>query len=263
MSKLIRWASVLSVLSVLSVDFLLAQSASQRGECLDGLCIGQSIRDKRFDEVNWIVPNKELAKQTCRRIACEPEVALRGYSSETQKQLAEALSWIYGSIYPYNVVTKASLGVLRRYRYECTNSERHFMAGYFSSPSGYLTVVGLRLMGGELRIYRIARQYLYRNQNELVTLAKDLHHQYGDGLVFYDGISSNAYSDVIAQRKLGWFGRSSMFNPLDPSDNAAELVLIDPATRPLLQPTSMPDSGEIPRLSPSMPQQCSRSLPIQ
>jgi hypothetical protein len=259
MSKLIRWACVLSVLSV---EFLLAQS-NQRGQCLDGLCVGQSIRDKRFDEVDWTVPNKELTKRPCQRIACQPEVALRGYSSETQKQLAEALSWVYGSIYPYSVVTKTSLGVLRQYRYECTNSERHFMAGYFSNPSRYLTVVGLRLMGGELRVYRIVRQYPYRNQTELNSLARKLHDEYGDGLVFYDGISSNAYSDVIAQRKLGWFGRSSMFNPLDPSDNAAELVLIDPTTRPLLQSTSMPDSGEITRLSVNMPQQCGRSLPIQ
>ena len=169
---------------------------------MDGLCIGQNVRDKRFDEVSWIVPNKELTKQACRRIACKPEVALRGYSSETQKQLAEALSWIYGSIYPYH------------------------------------------------------------NQHELITLADELHDQYGNELVFYDGISSNAYSEAIAQHKVGWLGRSSMFNPLDPSDNAAELVLVDPATRPLLQPTSMPDSGEIHRLPPSLLQQCSSSLPI-
>jgi hypothetical protein len=153
--------------------------------------------------------------------------------------------------------------VLRHYKYECATTERHFMAAYFSTPSHYLTIVGLRLIAGELRIYRIVRQYPFRNQTELGSLARKLHDEYGDDIVFYDGISSNAYSSVIAQRKRGWFGRSSPFNPLDPSDNVAELVLIDPATRPLIQPTSMPDSGEIPRLRVNRPEQCSRSLPLQ
>jgi hypothetical protein len=61
--------------------------------------------------------------------------------------------------------------------------------------------------------------------------------------LLYDYLSSNAYSDVIPRRKDGWFGRSTMFNPSDLTDLAAELVLIDPNTRALLQPTSMPDSG--------------------
>jgi hypothetical protein len=236
---------------------------NRHGLCLDDLCIGQSILDPVFAKVEWIVPNKELTKQRCQHVACQSDVAFRGYSSEAQHQLSDAVAWVYGSIWSYSVVTKDNLAALRQYKYECADKERHFMAAYFSSPSHYLTVVGLRLIGGELRVYRIVRQYSFRNQAELVSLARTLHEQYGDDLVFYDGISSNAYSDVIAQRKRGWFGRSSSFNPLDPSDNAAELVLIDPMTRPLLQPTSMPDSGEIPRLQVPVPQQCNRSLPIR
>ncbi len=231
--------------------------------CVDDLCIGQSISDSVFEKVNWIVPNKELTKQTCQHIACQADVAFRGYSGKAQHQLSDALMWVYGSIWSYSVVTKDNLAVLRQYKYECADKERHFMAAYFSTPSHYLTVVGLRLVGGELRIYRIVRQYPFRNQSELGSLAQRLHEQYGDNVVFYDGISSNAYSAVIAQRKQGWFGRSSAFNPLDPSDNTAELVLIDPATRPLLQPTSMPDSGEIPRLQVTLPQECSRALPLR
>lgn len=96
-----------------------------------------------------------------------------------------------------------------------------------------------------------------------MSLAKQLHEQYGGKLLLYDFLSSNAYSDVISQKKAGWFGRSKMFNPTDLSDNAAELVLIDPRTRPLLQPTSMPDSGEINPLPVKPLAQCSQSLPLQ
>lgn len=251
------------VVFALSVELLSARSSNQRSVCLDGFCIGESIKVKHFDEVNWIVPNKELTKQACQRIACEPDVAFRGYSSDTQKQLSDALSWVYSSIWSYNVVTKVDLTALRQYRYECATSERHFMGAYFSTPSHYLTVIGLRLIAGELRIYRIVRQYPFHNQIELGSLSRKLHDEYGDDILFYDGISSNAYSSVIVQRRRGWFGRSSPYNPLDPSDNAAELVLIDAATRPLLQPTSMPDSGEIPRLQGDMPEQCGRSLPAR
>jgi hypothetical protein len=256
-----RTASILLLL----VATASAQSRpdNRRGICLDGLCIGQSISDSIFEKVDWIVPNKYLTKQACQHVACQPDVAFRGYSDGAQRQLSDALMWVYGSIWSYSVVTKDNLAVLRQYKYECADKERHFMAAYFSTPSHYLTVVGLRLIGGELRIYRIVRQYPFRNQTELGSLAQRLHDQYRDNVVFYDGISSNAYSAVIAQRKEGWFGRSSPFNPLDPSDNAAELVLIDPRSRPLLQPTSMPDSGEIPRLQVAMPQQCSRSIPLQ
>jgi hypothetical protein len=240
-----------------------SRSDNRREMCLDGLCIGQSISDGVFEKVDWIVPNKELTKQACQHVACQPDVAFRGYSSGAQRQLADALAWVYGSIWTYNVVTKDNVAVLRQYKYECADKERHFMAAYFSTPSHYLTVLGLRLIDGKLRIYRIVRQYPFHNQNELGSLARKLRDQYGDDIVFYDGISSNAYSSLIAQRKRGWFGRSSPFNPLDPSDNAAELVLIDPVTHPLLQPTAMPDSGEILHLSGNVPDQCNRSLPIQ
>lgn len=239
------------ILSVLSVGSLSAQSASHL--CLDGFCVGQSINDPHFDEVNWIVP-KDLTKEACGGVGCKPEVAFRGYSTQNQNQLGEALSLVYG-LRVYNIITKTNLGVLRQYRYECNlsprgiGSERRFLAAYFSSPSGYLTVIGLRLIGGELRVYRIVRQYPYRNQSELDSLARKLHDQYRNEVLFYDYLSSNAYSYVIEQRKDGWFGRSTMFNPRDLSDNAAELVLIDPNTRPMLEPTSMPDSGEIKQLA--------------
>jgi hypothetical protein len=250
-------------LLVLLVAPLMALISKPTPLFLDGLCIGESINDPHFTEVNWIVPDKQLTKESCVHVACKPEVAFRGYPSDTQKQLAEAVSWVYGSIYFYNVITKGDIEVLRQYRYECRDNERHFMAAYFSNPSHYLTVVGLRLIGGELRVYRIVRQYPFHNQDELMSLARKLHDQYGDEIVFYDGIASNAYSAVTSQRKDGWFARSSPFNPLDPSDNAAELVLIDPHTRPLLQPMTMPESGDIPRFSVAMPEQCGRSLPLQ
>jgi hypothetical protein len=234
---------------------------------LDGFCIGQSISDAHFDEVNWLLPKDGVTKRPCNGVGCKPEVAFRGYSGEEQKQLAEALSWDYG-LMRYNPVTKANLRALRRYRYECNLSprgidgERRFLGAYRSSPSGYLTVVGLRLIGGELRVYRIARQYPYHNQPELISLGSKIHSQYGDQILLYDYLSSNAYSDVIAQKKNGWFGRSTMFNPSDSSDLAAELVLIDPNTRVLLQPTSMPESGEIKSVGNRMPKQCSAPLPL-
>jgi hypothetical protein len=124
-------------------------------------------------------------------------------------------------------------------------------------------VVGLRLINGELTVYRVARQYPWRNQGELVSLAKEVRAQYGEQVLLYDGISSNAYADVITQRKEGWFGHSTLFNPTDLSDNAAELVLIDPTTRVLLEPTSIPESGEIKPLSANLPSICSAPAPLQ
>ncbi|MGH9513108.1 MAG: hypothetical protein ACRD2U_13330 [Terriglobales bacterium] len=256
------------ILSALSLSSSSAQTLDKTGLCLDGFCIGQSINNSRFNETDWIIPNKEFTKESCSGVGCKPEVAFRGYSSENQKRLGEALSWVYG-LGVYNVITKANLGPLREYKYECNlsprgiGSERRFIGAYLSIPSGYLTVIGLRLIGGNLRIYRIARQYPYHNQNELASLAHKLHNQYGDEILLYDYLSSNAYTDVIEQRKNGWFGRSTMFNPTDLSANAAELVLVDPRTRSLLGPTSMPESGEIKQLPVNMPEQCSRSLPIQ
>jgi hypothetical protein len=141
--------------------------------------------------------------------------------------------------------------------------ERRFLGIYRSSPSHYLTVVGLRLIDGELKVYRIARQYPYHNESELVSLAHQFRVQYGDQILIYNYLSSNAYSDVIKQQKNGWFGRSTMFNPTDLSDNAAEIVLIDPHTRSLLEPSSMPESGEIKPLRVKLSGQCSTSIPIQ
>jgi len=246
-----------------------AAPASRSGLCLDGFCIGQSINDARFDKVDWIVPHDEYFKKgPCNGVGCTPQIAFRGYPEGQQKLLAEAVSWIYG-LGDYNVVTKDNLAALRLYKYECNPSargifgERRFFGAYRSTPSRYLTVVGLRLIGGELKVYRIARQYPYHTQAEIVSLARTLRDQYGEGLLLYEGISSNAYSEVIIQRKDGWFGRSTMFNPTDLSDNAAELVLIDPRTRSLLEPSSMPESGEIKPLPVTIPPQCSRSVPIQ
>jgi hypothetical protein len=169
----------------------------------------------------------------------------------------------------YNVLTKTNLRALRHYKYECNpsprgmGSERRFLGFYLSTPTRYYTIVGLRLIGGELTVYRIARQYPFHNRNELVLLARKLHEQYGDEIVFYDGVSSNAYAEVIAQQKRGWFGRSTMFNPTDLADNSAELVLIAADTRALLEPTSMPESGDIRGLPVNMPEQCSVSPSIQ
>ena len=236
--------------------------------CLDGFCIGQTITNARFDSVAWITPKKDLVKETCSGVGCQPENAFRGYASEEQVKLAGTLSWKYGSN-AYNIVTKDNLGILRQYKYECNPSargiwgERRFLGVYRSIPRQYLTVVGLRLINGELTVYRIARQYPYHDQNEIRTLAKELSAQYGKRLLLYDYLSSNAYSQVIEGRLDGWFARSTLFNPTDLSDNAAELVLIDPTTRTLLQPSSMPDSGEIKPLPVTLSRSCSRSLPLQ
>src|SRR5215469_3287590 len=146
-----------------------AQMGGEQQLCLDGFCIGQSINDAHFDAVNWLLPKDGLTKKSCSSPGCKPEVAFRGYPDEFQKQLAEALRWDYGLMH-YNPITKTNLGALRHYRYECNPSprgidgERRFLGAYRSTPNQYLTVVGLRLVGGELRVYRIARQYPYHNQ---------------------------------------------------------------------------------------------------
>lgn len=236
--------------------------------CLDGFCIGQSINTARFNKVEWIVPKDSFTKKPCDRVGCRPENEFRGYALDYQRQLPAALSLVYG-VGQYNMIEKGNLDVLRHYKYDCDPSargifgERRFFGAYRSIPSRYLTVIGLRLIDGDLKVYRIAREYPYHTQAEIVSLAKELHEQYGDKLLLYDFLSSNAYSDVIKQRKEGWFGRSKMFNPSDLSDNAAEFVLIDPHTRPLLQPTSMPDSGEIGPLPVKPVAQCSQSVPLQ
>jgi hypothetical protein len=253
---------------VLAMLSPIAGWAQETPLCLDGFCIGQSIDDAHFDKASWVVPKKDLLKEECTGVGCRPENAFRGYAPGDRVKLADAVSWSYG-LNAYNVITKDNLAILRRYKYECNTSarklggQRRFIGAYRSIPSQYLTVVGLRLINGELIVYRIARQYPYHNQNELVSLAKELGGQYGKRILLYDYLSSNAYSEVIEQHKDGWFGRSTMFNPSDLSDNVAELVLIDPNTRPLLQPTSMPDSGEISPLPVKLPPACNRSLPIQ
>jgi hypothetical protein len=245
-----------------------AQTTTQAALCLDGFCIGQSIKDTRFSGVEWIIA-KDAHKETCTNVGCRAQLAFHGYSADDQKRLADAVSVIYG-LGHYSIVTKDNLEALRHYRYECNLSqrgsvggERRFFGAYLSAPSRHLTVIGLRLINGELRVYRIARQFPIHNQQELISLAKRLREQYHENLLLYDGISSNAYADVIEQKKNGWFGRSSVFNPLDLSDNAAELVLIDPKTRALLEPTSMPESGEIQPLRVKMVDECSQPVPIQ
>jgi len=245
-----------------------AQTSGQTALCLDGFCIGQSITDIRFSGVEWLTP-KDARKETCISVGCRAQLAFHGYSAGDQKRLADAVSIVYG-LGHYSILTKDNLDVLRHYRYECNLSqrgsvggERRFFGIYLSTPSRHLTVIGLRLIHGELRVYRIARQFPYHNQQALISLARKLREQYQENLLLYDGISSNAYSDVIEQKKNGWFGRSSVFNSLDLSDNAAELVLIDPKTRALLEPTSMPESGEIHPLSIRIADECSQPVSIQ
>lgn len=235
--------------------------------CLDGFCIGQSIRDPHFDSVNWIRP-RDTREQPCSGIGCEPGTAFQGYSPQMQQRLATALVPVYGTP-PYNLVLSQTLDALREYAYECNPSprgifgERRFLGAFRSEPSHYLTVVGLRSIGGELRVYRIAREFPFKNQYELNSLAHQLNQIYGQEIIYYQYLSSNAYSDVIRQNKDGWFGRSTLFNPSDMADNKAELVLIDPRTRPLLEPSSMPASGEIKPIAVRLPSQCSRSLPLR
>jgi hypothetical protein len=188
---------------------------------------------------------------------------MHGRRVSARVRLADAVGWKYG-LNAYNV-TSQNLATLRLYKYECNTSarglsgQRRFLGAYRSVPSQYLTIVGLRLINEQLTVYRIARQYPYHNQTELKAIAKKLSDEYGERLLLYDYLSS----DVIPQRKDGWFDRSTMFNPSDLIDLAAELVLIDPNTRALLQPTSMPDSGEISPLPVKLPPACNRSLPLQ
>lgn len=248
------------------------------GLCLDGFCIGQSISAPRFSQERWIVPANNPRSVTkyryvpCTNVTCSPTVAFRGYPPQIQQKLASALSWQYrdGSFHWYTIITNKNLPVLQRYRYECVGSpgrvdvgERRFMGGYWSRPSHYLTVVGLRLIGGELRVYRIARQFPYHNTGELASLARQIYHTYGHKILLYRYLSSNAPFSVQKDGADGWFGRSTLFNPGNSSANDAELVLIDPTTRKLLQPTSMPDSGEISFIPNPIPNVCARHMSIQ
>ena len=168
-----------------------------------------------------------------------------------------------------NVITKDNLKVLSGYRYECNPAprggmfgERRFVGVFRSRPSGYATAVGLRLIGGELRVYRVARRFPYRTGDELRSLAGGVAGQYGGSVLVVNYLSSNAYTEVQARGKDGWFGRSELFNPSDPTDNAAELVIVDPQTRGLLAPYSWPMSGEIKPTQGGVPAQCGRSMPL-
>lgn len=245
-----------------------AHGNEQSPLCLDEFCIGQSINDTHFSQIDWGIPRENYTKEKCDGVGCQPDIAFYGYDHEQQNRLAEAVSWKYG-LNQYTIVTKTNLDILRKYKYECNLSargifgERRFLGFYKSLPSGYLTIVGLRLIGGELKIYRIARQYPYQTQSELVELAKKMKTKYGSSLLLYNYLSSNAYSDVIQQSRNGWFGRSELFKPNDLSNNSAELVLIDPHTRPLLEPTSMPESGEIKPLPVHLAAQCSKPTHMQ
>lgn len=57
--------------------------------------------------------------------------------------------------------------------------------------------------------------------------------------------------------------QSTMPNTADLADNAAELLLVDPRTRSLLEPTGIPESGNIKPLAVTPSAQCSRSMPVQ
>jgi hypothetical protein len=208
----------------------------------------------------------------CANVTCRPTVAFRGYLLQTQQELASALSWQFSdaSAHSYTIITDGNLAALRQYHYECVASpggfgfgERRFIGFYWSQPSHYLTVVGLRLIDGELRVYRIARQFSYHNMEELGSVARQLYPIYGSRILFYRYLSSNAPFSVKQYMLDGWFGRSTMFNPVNSSALDAELVLIDPATRRLLQPTSMPDSGEISFVPNPIPDACARHMAIQ
>jgi hypothetical protein len=47
---------------------------SGTGLCLDVFCIGQSIRDTRFDQVDWIIPHDNEI-EACEGVGCKPKVA--------------------------------------------------------------------------------------------------------------------------------------------------------------------------------------------
>lgn len=246
---------------------LAATPASADPLCLDGFCIGQPITAERFGQVAWMIP-KEARSQPCALTTCVPNVAFRGYSDADGVAVARALDLQVG-IPPETMVTNGDLGGLREYRYECNPAprggifgERRFMGVFRSSPTNYLTAVGLRLIDGQLRVFRIVRRFPYHNRGELASLAQGVVQRYGGRITVVDYLSSNAYSEVKAKGTDGWFGRSEMFNPSDANDNAAELVLVDPRTRQLLGPSSWPDSGEISPLNLRMPPQCSRAMPL-
>ena len=237
--------------------------------CLDGFCIGQNITDARFAEVHWLTPTNDITEEDCNGVGCQPAVAFRGYAPEVQQALASALRFRFG-LPKYNLINDQNLDLLRQYKYECNPSarggifgQRRFLGIFRSATSGHLTAVGLRLQSGELTVYRIARQFPYHSLAELSELAQKLYQQFGDRLIYVDYLASNAGSEVNTHALDGYFGRSEMFNPSDLANNVAELVLIDPSTRQLLEPTSFPESGEIRPLPVRIPDQCNQAVSVQ
>jgi hypothetical protein len=255
----------------LALALVAAVPGASRAEpqCLDGFCIGQNITNIRFEQVHWLTPKKDVTEQKCNGVGCQPALAFRGYAPEIQQALANALRFTFG-LPPYNIISDENLAVIRQYKYECNPSarggisgQRRFFGVYRSQLSGHLTVVGLRLQNGELNVYRIARQFPYHSPAEFADLEQKLRQQFGDRLLYVDYLASNAATAISAKRLDGYFGRSEMFNPTDLADNLAEVVLVDPLTRQLLEPTSFPESGEIRPLPVRIPEQCNLPVSIQ
>jgi hypothetical protein len=61
-----------------------ALPSEQKGLCLDGFCIGQTIHAHRFDEPAWILPKADLQRDVCKGVGCRPGNAFRGYSLQDQ-----------------------------------------------------------------------------------------------------------------------------------------------------------------------------------
>jgi len=253
-----------SFLSV-AATFVSGQQEAPAHQCLDDFCIGQNISSHRFDDVQWLVPTKLVNRDQCTGHNCSPEAEFPGYPSDASGAFEHLTTITTFDMSKATVITASTLGTLRKLRYDCTHPERRVIGIYRSKPSGYLTIVGLRIFPDGLRVYRLARQFPYRNQAELISLSHTVKSSYGEAILYYPYLTSNAYSDVIQQRKDGWFGRSSMFNPKDAADNTAELVITDPTTRRLLTTSSDLTAGEIGN-TPSLwyrPEQCVRNLPLQ
>ena len=256
---------ICSVLALMA--FLASFSARAESICIDDFCIGESINAERFGQVRWLVP-QQVKLSSCLMTTCVPEAAFRGYSPEDQDTVARALDLQIGIPF-FNVVTNDNLAALRRYKYECNPSprggifgERRFVGFFKSEPSNYLTAVGLRIVGGGLRVYRIVRRFPYHATEELSSLARNVERQYDDAVLVVNYLSSNATTEVIKKEKYGWFGRSELFNPSNPTDNIAELVVIDPHTRNSLEPTSWPRSGEIRPVAGYVPSQCNKPMSL-
>lgn len=247
------------------IPFRVTYGETSAENCIDGFCIGQSINSSRFDEVEWLVPKKLILSDPCTRQDCRPEVEFPGYPPEIMIALSK-LTIIGTSMPPQEtMITNRSLEALRNLRYDCTHPGKRVVGIYRSNPSGYVTYIGLRLFPDGLRIFRLAREFPFRNQNEFESLSQGIKSAYGDELLYYDGVTSNANYPAISHRKNGWFGVNYRSGLYDLADNVAELVLIDPETRQLLITSSDITAGEInlPLSLVYFPRQCVRALPIQ